>query len=265
VLEHSNAFGKRRDYADVSSQFRPDSASTTGAGVRRDVTSASLEIFYSSSTDVIPPLISQVNVSFDGTNATVQARVTDQSGTVAEVAALVNDGSWHYVQLSRSADPAVWTGTVGVARDPEVFVEATDGPNVAYSANKGSNFTSASNNDSIRMSFGGFLPPIQNPPSLNTVKAGSSVPIKFSLGGNLGLDIFAAGFPKSQQINCSNLIPFGPISTDTSGQSSLSYTGSTDQYTYSWKTDPSWVGMCRTLIVQFKDGSQGVADFQLTK
>jgi hypothetical protein len=115
------------------------------------------------------------------------------------------------------------------------------------------------------MSFGGFLPPIQNPPALNTVKAGSSVPIKFSLGGNLGLDIFAAGFPKSQQIDCSTLHPFGPISTETSGQSSLSYTAATDQYTYSWKTDPLWVGMCRTLIVQFKDGSQGVADFKLTK
>jgi hypothetical protein len=215
---------------------------------------------------VIPPLISQVNVAFDGTSsATVQARVTDQSGTVLEVAALVNDGSWQYVQLSRSGDPSVWTGTVGVTRDPEVFVEATDGPNVGYSANKGSNFTSASNNDSTRMSFGGFLTPIRNPPTLNLVKAGSSVPIKFSLGGNLGLDIFEANFPESQQVDCQTLDPSGPISTDTAGQSSLSYTASTDQYAYSWKTDPGWVGMCRTLIVQFKDGSQGVADFKLTK
>jgi Mg-chelatase subunit ChlD len=266
MLEHSTAFGKRRDYANVSSQFRPDPSSTTGAGVRRDITSASLEIFYSSSTDVIPPLISQVNVAFDGTSsATVQARVTDQSGTVLEVAALVNDGSWQYVQLSRSGDPSVWTGTVAVARDPEVFVEATDGPNVGYSANKGSNFTSASNIDSTRMSFGGFLPPIQNPPTLNLVKAGSSVPIKFSLGGNLGFGIFETGFPESQQVDCQTLQAFGPILTDTAGQSSLSYTASTDQYTYSWKTDPGWVGMCRTLVVQFKDGSQGVADFKLTK
>ena len=260
-LSHSNLFGKQRDYVGVSDQFRPTSPTM---GRQRQVTSASLEIFYSNSTDLIRPLISQVNVTFDGTSATVQARVTDNSGNVAKVAALVHDSSgWQYLQLTGSG--ALWTGTIGVAQDPEVFVEATDGPNVAYSANKGSNFTSTSNTDSIRMSFGGFLPPIQNPPALNTVKAGSSVPIKFSLGGNLGLDVFAANFPKSQQINCSTLEPFGPISTETSGQSSLSYTAATDQYTYSWKTDPLWVGMCRTLIVQFKDGSQGVADFKLTK
>ena len=34
----------------------------------------------------------------------------------------------------------------------------------------------------------------------NVAKAGSSIPIKFSLHGNQGLAIFAAGYPLSQQI-----------------------------------------------------------------
>ena len=83
--------------------------------------------------------------------ATVTARVTDDSG-VAEAAALVNDGTgWQYVQLSKSAqDPTLWTASnISVAQDPEVFVEATDGVNVSYSANKGENFTST-NFEAIR-------------------------------------------------------------------------------------------------------------------
>ena len=43
--------------------------------------------------------------------------------------------------------------------------------------------------------FTGFLQPVDNPPTVNTVKAGSAVPIKFSLGGNRGLAILAPGSP----------------------------------------------------------------------
>jgi hypothetical protein len=77
----------------------------------------------------------------------VQARVSDDSGLVAEVAALVNDGTWHVVRLFPSTgDPTLFVpqAPIAVSQDPEVFVEATDGVNVSYSANKGSNFTSTS-------------------------------------------------------------------------------------------------------------------------
>src|SRR5207253_4237114 len=100
TLEHSLLFGKQRDYVNVSDQFRPG----TPSGTQRHFTSASLQVFYSNAPDRNAPLISQVNVSFTGGNATVQVRATDDSGSVAEVAALVNDGTWHYVQLARSAN-----------------------------------------------------------------------------------------------------------------------------------------------------------------
>jgi hypothetical protein len=32
-------------------------------------------------------------------------------------------------------------------------------------------------------------------PALNIAKGGSSIPVKFSLSGDKGLDIFAAGYP----------------------------------------------------------------------
>jgi len=43
--------------------------------------------------------------------------------------------------------------------------------------------------DLIDYDFAGFFQPIDNLPTLNGVKAGSAVPVKFSLGGNHGLDI----------------------------------------------------------------------------
>jgi hypothetical protein len=50
--------------------------------------------------------------------------------------------------------------------------------------------------------FSGFFSPVDNLPVVNTMKAGAAVPIKFSLGGDRGLDILAAGSPTSQQIAC---------------------------------------------------------------
>ncbi|MFZ0342669.1 MAG: hypothetical protein WAL31_10085, partial [Gaiellaceae bacterium] len=142
TLEHTLAFGNERDYLNVSDQFRPTGPGD--AGVQRHFNSGTFEIFYSQSTDQVAPLIPQVNVSTSAGVATISTRVTDQSSPVAEVAALVNDGHWHYLQLTQSpADPTLWTGTISVSEDPEVFVEATDGVNVSYSANKGENFTSA--------------------------------------------------------------------------------------------------------------------------
>jgi len=39
-------------------------------------------------------------------------------------------------------------------------------------------------------------------PTLNSAKAGSAIPIKFSLNGDQGLDIFQTGYPVSQEIDC---------------------------------------------------------------
>ena len=51
---------------------------------------------------------------------------------------LVNDGKWHYVQLTQSSDPTLWTGSISnLAENPEVFAEATDGTNVSLQREQG--------------------------------------------------------------------------------------------------------------------------------
>jgi hypothetical protein len=46
---------------------------------------------------------------------------------------------------------------------------------------------------------------------LNVVKAGSAVPVKFSLGGNQGLNIFASGYPISVPIVCGSNAELDPV------------------------------------------------------
>jgi hypothetical protein len=118
----------------------------------------------------------------------------------------------------------------------------------------------------VFFNFSGFFPPVDNWPKLNQRKAGSNVPVKFSLGGNQGLDIFAQGYPKSQEIPCNNpnVEVAGTDPTTSPGGSGLTYDAGSDQYHYNWKTEKGWEGSCRQLVVKLKDGSFHRANFQFT-
>lgn len=112
-------------------------------------------------------------------------------------------------------------------------------------------------------SFGGFQQPVDPRPTLNSMKAGAAVPVKFSLGGDRGLDIFAAGSPKSEAIACeSGADVDGVEQTVSAGGSSLAYDALTDTYSYVWKTDKAWAGKCRQLVLAFSDGSMARANFK---
>jgi hypothetical protein len=110
--------------------------------------------------------------------------------------------------------------------------------------------------------FQGFEP-VDNPPTLNLVKAGASVPLKFSLTEDRGLDIFAAGSPSSRRVTCDSSAPVeDDIAAATSGNSGLSYDVATTTYTYAWKTEKSWTRTCRELTLALDDGSSYRALFK---
>jgi hypothetical protein len=116
--------------------------------------------------------------------------------------------------------------------------------------------------ESTAFNFTGFFSPVDNPPVLNSAKAGSAIPVKFSLGGNQGLNIFAQDYPRSTQIPCDSTAPIdGVEQTVTAGSSSLTYDATADQYTYVWKTDKAWTKTCRQLAIQLTDGSVHRANF----
>ncbi len=138
-----------------------------------------------------------------------------------------------------------------------VTVSVTDKDN-----GTGSNSTT----HAVIYNFTGFFQPVDNLPTFNVVKAGSGVPIRFSLSGDQGPNIFAAGYPKSEMIACNSTAPVDGIEeTVTAGSSSLSYDPSTDTYTYVWKTEKSWANTCRQLVIQLNDGTYHRANFTFTK
>ena len=126
--------------------------------------------------------------------------------------------------------------------------------------------TSAELYTSFTYVFSGFFQPVDNAPTFNRVKAGSGVPVKFSLGGDQGLNVFAVGYPKSERVDCTSSGSLDDIEqTVTAGGSSLSYNAAANQYTYTWKTDKAWAGTCRKLTVRLSDGSDHLAYFSFTK
>ena len=118
----------------------------------------------------------------------------------------------------------------------------------------------------VTYNFGGFLEPVVNLPAVNDVNSGRSIPLKFSLGGNRGMNIFAPGYPASRRVSCSTgRIEGGVLAAETPGNSSLQYDAGSDRYHYDWKTEKSWAGTCRELVVRFNDESQHTARFVFSK
>jgi uncharacterized protein len=115
----------------------------------------------------------------------------------------------------------------------------------------------------VIFNWNGFTWPLHNLPAFNQVYAGSVIPVSFSLGGNKGLNIFAPGFPQSQQINCTSGAPLsGSTPTATIGANNLVNLGSIHQYIYLWKTLRTWDNTCRQLVVKLVDGTTHIARFK---
>lgn len=109
--------------------------------------------------------------------------------------------------------------------------------------------------------FTGFFG-LQNPPTFNSVKAGSTAPIKFSLGSNRGLGIFASGYPRMATIDCTTGAQTGSFTP--AQNSGFRFDSANRHYTYDWKTDKGWKGTCRQLVLRFADGTERILRFRLT-
>lgn len=218
---------------------------------------------------------------------TVTCSATDDSGNAAsasftvqvqDTTAPVISGAVDQTILATSAAGAVATfaptaadvvdTSVAVACDPASgSTFALGATSVECTATDDSGNTgSASFTINVHYPWTGFFRPVDNLPMVNGVKAGSAVPVKFSLGGNMGLAIFATGYPRWVSMQCASGVLEDTVEeTVTAGGSSLSYDAGANQYVYVWKTDKTWAGSCRQLQLKLADGTTQVANFKFTK
>ncbi|MBO0861006.1 MAG: PxKF domain-containing protein, partial [Chloracidobacterium sp.] len=93
----------------------------------------------------------------------------------------------------------------------------------------------------------GFSPPF------GPISAGSTVPVSFSFGDNLGFGVLASGSPASRTVNCFNGASVGEWEP-TSSVNGLQFNPGANAYLYPWVTNSSWANSCRELDVTTQDG-----------
>jgi hypothetical protein len=171
-----------------------------------------------------------------------------------------NDGIFY---LPAAGSPAINAGSNALAVDAENNLLTTDQRGVGFPRIVGAAVDIGAIEQAALYNFSGFLQPVDNLPAVNITTAGSSIPVKFSLGGNKGLDIFAAGYPRSMPVACENGEAGSTIEeTVAAGGSALTYDAALDQYKYVWKTERSWRGTCRLFVLKLNDGSEHPAKFR---
>jgi hypothetical protein len=269
----------------------------TGVGGTNDVLSPAVTLSYTGtgSTSYAPTATAPTDAGTYAVRASFAGNTNYESGSAGPVPFTIDKADQIIKFSSTPPTPAILGGTYlpsasGGASGNPVTLAASGG--CTYSATTGSvTFTSvttqctvtanqAGNNNynnavpksqqfGIIFQWAGFFQPIDNNGVFNSVKAGSAVPVKFSLGGNQGLGILAVGSPASATIACSATATVDAIEeTSAAGGSSLSYdptVAPSGQYVYVWKTDKTWAGTCRQLVVTLVDGTKHPANFQFQK
>jgi hypothetical protein len=148
---------------------------------------------------------------------------------------------------------------------PETFfVNLSNANHATIGDNQG--LGTITNDDSTTYNFEGFFTPVVNAPIINTVKAGSAVPVKWRLtnaGGapvsdpNSFLGIF------SYQVNCGSTDSLeAPVETVAPGGSGLQYLGD-GNWQINWKTLTTYPrGSCRVMELRLNDGTSNYANFK---
>jgi Tol biopolymer transport system component len=112
------------------------------------------------------------------------------------------------------------------------------------------NRTSLTSSYSVGYAWGGFLTP-----PLGHVHAGGVIPVAFSLGGDFGDHVVAAGSPRSVPVVCGSTdVPAGGDPVRMLGFG-VRYMSGWGRYLLVWQTDRAWAGTCRAFVLTLSDGS----------
>jgi hypothetical protein len=130
------------------------------------------------------------------------------------------------------------------------------------------NSASRSNSYSIGVhyTFGGFYWPVRNPPTVNVMKAGWLVPLRWSLldgNGKVVSDRKTFKSVSSRAVSCQSGAPSATVGeTQSGGSAGLFYSPITKKFVYLWKTSTGWKGTCRVMTLELSDGQRKEALFR---
>jgi hypothetical protein len=185
--------------------------------------------------------------------ANITANSSNMSGAVVNYTATASDALSGFAGGANTTTPVCSPAsgsTFAAGSTTTVNCAATD---LAGNTGTGS-FTITVN----PFSFQGFFQPIDNLPVANSVRGGSTVPLKWKLflyaGGPQITDVasVAAGWPKLYTSTSCASAPIDEIEITATGNTTLRYDTSGQQFIYNWKT-PTGAG-CYRVEVKFTDG-----------
>jgi hypothetical protein len=183
-------------------------------------------------------------VSFDSCPSTVLLHATSSIGWSASDA---SSG----VQSAASGSVPLDTSTVG----PHQVQSPAPTDNVGHDG------TAATCSYTVIYDFTGFLGQPAYP-GFTTIKAKDGLTLRFSLAGDQGMGVLAAGSPTVVQVNCSTGALIGtPAPAAT--KRGLTYLSATGVYSYQWLTDSSWAKTCRQFVMTLDDGTVHRANVKL--
>ena len=133
----------------------------------------------------------------------------------------------------------------------------------AGALDKAGNAGAASASYAVHYVFSGFLSPMDNPPMVNALRAGQTVPVKFSLMGDRGLGVLLNVTSTATSCVNGSVVDLTELTVTNPGASVFAYDAVTGQYQFNWKTDRGWAGTCRRLSVRLDDGTVHTAEFRL--
>lgn len=223
-----------RTYSSTGS-FTAEGTSTDHAG------NESLEGSLSGSVDATPPVVTV-------TPGPAQVKL-GSTATVDWTASDVGSG----LKTAASGSTSLDTGSVG-PKTVTLPVTAED--------NVGNKSVPVTYTYSVVYDFTGFFQPIDMGKA-NVAKAGSAIPVKFSLGGDQGLNVFrdeARFFPTGGAVTGDEVEQYVAATN-----SSLSYDPVANQYVYVWKTNKDWAGRSGELRVYLADGTTQIVQMSFRK